>query len=112
MLHICCFYGHYELVEKLLNTKDIESHNLSPNIRDYKGATALHRAKDARIIKLLLDYGADVNITDLDGNTPLHVRCFGEKTLPSENGAIELLIYNKADFTSRNKKVSIINNFT
>lgn len=79
LLHTCSYYGHYDLVEKLLKTLDIDQKPLSPNIKDYKGATPLHRAKDLKIIKLLLDYGADVNSADLDGNIPLHVKCYGEK---------------------------------
>lgn len=112
ILHICSYYGHVELVEKLLETKEeyFDSKYLNPNIRDYKGATALHRAKDIRIIKLLLDNGADVNISDLDGNSPLHIRCYGEKDYPSEIEAIELLIHHKANSTSKNKKVSFIKN--
>lgn len=108
LLHICSHYGHYALVEKLLMTSDIESKNLCPNVRDYKGATALHRTNDIRIIKLLLDFGANVNIQDLDGNTPLHVRCYGEKNILADNDAIEFLIQNKAHLIAKNKKVCII----
>ncbi|CAF0764926.1 unnamed protein product [Brachionus calyciflorus] len=104
LLHTCCYYGHYELAEKLLKTNDIDQNCLSPNVRDYKGATPLHRANDIRIIKLLLDYGADVNLADLDGNIPLHVKCYGEKNSPSENDAIEMLIYYRANLTAKNKK--------
>lgn len=104
-MHTCCFFGHYDLVEKLLKSNDIDNKSLNPNIRDYKGATPLHRAKDVKIIKLLLDYGADVNIADLDGNMPLHVKCYGEKNQASETDAIELLIYYRADLTAKNKKV-------
>lgn len=107
-MHICSYYGHYALVEKLLMTTDSESKNLCPNIRDYKGATALHRTNDIRIIKLLLDFGANVNIQDLDGNTPLHVRCYGEKNTLADNDAIEFLIRNKAELISKNKKVGLM----
>jgi hypothetical protein len=40
------------------------------------GATPLHSAaliEDPSIAQFLLDKGADINATDLDGNTPLHV---------------------------------------
>jgi hypothetical protein len=105
LLHTSCYYGNYKIVEKLLNIIDIDLRPLNPNIRDYKGATALHRSNDVKIIKLLLDYGGDVNATDLDGNSPLHVKCYGEKGKPSDLEAIEMLLYYDADYAAKNKKV-------
>ena len=104
MLHTSSYYGNYKIVERLLNTIDIDLKPLSPNIRDYKGATALHRSNDLNIIKLLIDYGAEVNAADLDGNTPLHVKCYGEKNKPSELQVIEMLLFNDANYIARNKK--------
>ena len=106
-MHTSSFYGNHELVEKLLNCIDIDQKSLNPNIRDYRGATPLHRSHHLGIMKLLIDYGAEVNAGDLDGNSPLHVKSYGEKNKPSELEAIELLIYYKADIVSRNKKVII-----
>ena len=59
------------------------------------------------IMKLLIDYGAEINAGDLDGNSPLHVKSYGDKNKPSELEAIELLIYYKADIVARNKKVAL-----
>lgn len=105
MLHTCTYYGHYSLVKTLLSTTDFDGRLLNVDLKDYKGATALHRARDCAVIKLLVDFGANVNSTDLDENTPLHARLFGERNQPSELDAIELLVYYKADILALNKKV-------
>lgn len=81
---------------------------LDPNIRDYKGATALHRCSHLNVIKLLVDFGCDCNAKDLDGNVALHLKCFGEKNKPSELEAIDLLLHYNADITIQNKKVSLL----
>lgn len=104
-MHTSTFYGHYDFVKKLLTTVDIDGKHLDVDTRDYKGATALHRARDCGLIKLLIDLGADVNASDLDGNRALHARFFGERNQPSELDAIHLLVYFKADILALNKKV-------
>lgn len=103
-MHTATFYGHYDLVKKLLNTADFDGKYLNVDTRDYKGATALHRARDCGLIKLLIDLGADVNASDLDGNRPLHAKCFGERNQPSDLDAIEFLICFRADILALNKK--------
>ena len=42
------------------------------NIRDASGQTPLHMVKDLAAAQLLIDAGADVNLQDDRGNTPLH----------------------------------------
>jgi len=52
------------------------SHNADPNIQDNKGNTSLIYAVDLydpNKIKLLLDYGADLNKVDKDGKTQLQI---------------------------------------
>lgn len=104
MLHTCAHFGHLDLVEKLLSLKDIDLKPLNPNIRDYKGATALHRTTNTKIIKTLINHGAEINAKDLEGNIALHNKCFGEKNKPSEIEAITTLLQHDADFTIKNKK--------
>jgi ankyrin repeat protein len=108
LLHTCVYFGHADLVVRLLNAIDGGGMNgnetLDPNIRDYKGATCLHRCRSTQMAKILIDFGANVNVKDLDGNTPLHVKAYGEKNLPSELDVIELLLQHQADPTMPNKK--------
>jgi ankyrin repeat protein len=104
-LHTSCYFEQYELVERLVKVTAFNNDVVDPNLSDYKGAAPLHRCKNLQIIRLLLDYGADVNIKDLEGNKPLHVKCYGEKGKPSELKCVELLLNYGADMTARNKKV-------
>ncbi len=55
--------------------------------------------------QVLLDSGARPSLEDLEGNTPLHVKCYGETGHESELGAIQLLINNGAKLTARNNRV-------
>lgn len=110
MLHTSCYFDEYDLVERLIKISPYNNEVCDPNLRDYKGATAFHRCKNIQIMKLLLDYEADLNLKDLEGNIPLHIKCYGEKGKPSELKTIEFLLNYGADLTARNKKV--INNIT
>ncbi|MBD0391670.1 ankyrin repeat domain-containing protein [Wolbachia endosymbiont of Pentalonia nigronervosa] len=42
------------------------------NVIDKYGKTPLHYARDAGVVKALLENGADVEVVDIFGNTPLH----------------------------------------
>lgn len=105
LLHIVATSGNYELLEKVLSLVDLDNKTLNPNCRDDKGATALHKSTDIKIMRTLIEYGANVNLTDLDGNTPLHSKCLGEKNKPSELESIEILLNYKSNFLALNKKV-------
>ncbi|CAH2277643.1 ankyrin repeat-containing YCR051W-like, partial [Pelobates cultripes] len=78
LLHVAAYYGEAELVETLLHLQ------LDVDILDYRGATALQRSRDVKIMQLLLKHGADVKWSDDDGNTALHMVCFGEPGKPSK----------------------------
>ncbi len=106
LLHQCARFGHYDLVEKLLKLNDIDKKPLNPNLRDNNGCTALHLCKNVKIMKLLIDYGAEVNAIDLNGNMPLHLNSLGEKGEPSFLDAIELLLFFKAELRYKNKEVN------
>ena len=66
-------HNHYEQVEHLLDI------GYSPNLRDANGNSILHIACQnglKRIAKLALRRGAEINLQNYNGNTPLHF-CFG-----------------------------------
>lgn len=46
-----------------------------------------------------------MNTEDDEGNSPLHVKCFGETNKPTETGCLELLIQNRARLLARNQRV-------
>lgn len=78
-----------EILVKMINTKDI-------NAQDEQGNTALHIASQykrwERHVKALLDLGANPNIQNKDGNTPLHIVYNSEATA-------KMLIDHGADLT-------------
>ena len=55
--------------------------------------------------QILLDNGALINAEDGEGNTPLHVKCYGETDKPSEMECLELLLAREAVPTKRNNRV-------
>jgi ribosomal protein S16 len=68
-LHQAAARGHERIVQLLLKTQ-----TLDVNARDFKGRTALFLAGlqgHREIVTLLLSYGADPNIADKDGVTPV-----------------------------------------
>jgi ankyrin repeat protein len=91
------YKGDVEMVKKILAT------NPDPDVRNKFGATALHEAiwaSNLEVIKLLLDYGFDVNaVVPSNGYTPLHYAVWLNKP-----DAVRLLIQYKADRNIKDKK--------
>lgn len=56
-------------------------------------------------VQMLLDAGAMVDAEDVEGNTPLHVKCYGESNKPSDLTSIELLLNKNASLSKRNTRV-------
>jgi ankyrin repeat protein len=90
------YKGDVEMVKKILATRP------DTNVRDAFGGTALHDAifqDNLEVIKLLLDYGFDINATvPSNGYTPLHY-CVWAGNLP----ALRLLLAYQADRTIKAK---------
>ncbi|KAK7098620.1 uncharacterized protein [Littorina saxatilis] len=98
LLHTASYYGYQAIVKDLLQLR------VDVDLRDYKGATPLHRAKDLETLQVLLDDGAAINAEDSEGNTPLHVKSYGETDRPSELECMELLLVREAVLTKRNNR--------
>ncbi len=70
--------------------------------RDWRGRVALHYAiKSIEITKLLIDHGAQLNVCDQNGETPLHLAARLRQSEPAIVVA-RLLIDAGADFTIKN----------
>jgi ankyrin repeat protein len=96
-LNKAAYEGDEELVKKIIATKP------DPDARDSSGGTALHAAmfqKNIKIVKLLLDYGLDVNaIGPKNGYTPLHDAVWGNNP-----EAAKLLMERRAKTDIKNKE--------
>jgi ankyrin repeat protein len=90
------YRGDAEMVKKILATGP------DPDVRDDLGGTALHDAvfqDNLEVIRLLLDYGFDINaVVPSNGYTPLHY-CVWAGNLP----ALNLLLRYQADRTIKAK---------
>src|SRR5208282_519002 len=73
-----CAWGPASAVGSTVVTPVLLENGASPNWRDERGNTPLHRViksrmeiDPARFVQLLIDFGADVSIRNRDGRTPL-----------------------------------------
>nr|XP_026689433.1 uncharacterized protein LOC100182602 isoform X2 [Ciona intestinalis] len=96
LLHTAVHFCQTDVIKNLLKAR------VDVNLKDYQGASPLHRAKDVGTIELLLDSNADVNATDDEGNTALHVRAYGEDGKPSCIDGLNMLISRGSNIIHRN----------
>lgn len=97
LLHTAVHWGDTESIDNLLQL------GVNPDVKDYKGATPLHRSRDSTSSMILLEAGADINATDNDGNTPLHIKCYEKRDEYLNNlELISLLLERNADIIKRN----------
>ncbi|CAG8037632.1 unnamed protein product [Penicillium nalgiovense] len=90
------------------------AHGADPHFQyDDKLSTCLHRMtmrpwnSIEKLFRLFLDYGADLNARDLQGNTPLHVS-FAQyafrRVAKAQKEFVELLLRSGADINAQNAK--------
>ena len=95
-LGLACYFGHLDVAEYLVKAGanvNSKSNNRLKVAPIQSAAAGRHR----KIVKLLLEHGADPNIREQGGNTPLHAA--------AENGdeeTIRILLYGGADQTLAN----------
>ena len=68
-LSIACHHGYFEVAKTLLQK------GADPNAKNGNGQTSLHLSSKvlaSSLIALLIERGADVEATDIDGRPPLH----------------------------------------
>ncbi|KAK3584334.1 hypothetical protein CHS0354_031005 [Potamilus streckersoni] len=95
LLHICVIYRNDYLLELALKHRKVEI-----NRTDYLGQTPLHTAvQDSNLeaVKILIKYGAVIEIRDKDGNTAIHLAVH-----KSTNILEELICVNGTDVNVRN----------
>lgn len=91
------FYGDYETVVRLIregvSSPTFPTVPIDVNVRNNWNETPLHTQQDIKIIKVLLEAGANVNTIDQSCYTPLHWKRNVE--------VVELLIQSGADVNTR-----------
>ncbi|ELU06570.1 hypothetical protein CAPTEDRAFT_87613, partial [Capitella teleta] len=99
-LHWASSHGYVYSTEKLLRN------GADPNKKNNVGSTALLKVASTNdqyvveeIMDLLIEYGADINIVDLSGDTPLNHASVGGVVC-----AARKLLRNKADPNQKNNK--------
>ncbi|KAK3602636.1 hypothetical protein CHS0354_034226 [Potamilus streckersoni] len=98
LLHTACYYGNVAAVKELLSLR------VDVNLLDYKGASPIHRVKSPEIMQILIEAGANIDAQDSEGNTALHVKCYGETNASSELTCIEMLLNKGASMTIQNSR--------
>jgi len=95
-LGLACYFGHFNVAEYLVKAGANPNSKSNNNLKaaPIQSATA---GRHPAIVKILLDYGADPNIREQGGHTPLHAA--------AQNGdeeMIRMLLYRGADLTLTN----------
>ena len=102
-LGLACYFGHFETAEYLVKA-GAPINSISRNGLRVAPIQSGAAGRHLKIVKMLLDHGADPNIIEQGGFTPLHAA--------AQNGDIEmirLLLYGGADLTikSDNGKIAM-----
>ena len=92
-LGLACFFGHFETAEYLVKAGS-PVNSVSRNGLRVAPIQSAVAGGHIRIVKMLLDHGADPNITEQGGYTPLHAAAQS-----GDIDMIRLLLFGGADLT-------------
>ncbi len=104
LLHLLALHGHTKFLIKVINTIKEGLQQFTLSITNIYGETPLHLACKGRTsdcIKILTDYGVDLNIKDKNGMTPLHNLCIN---INSHSTYCKYLIKKGANINHKNNK--------
>ncbi|KAM3927482.1 uncharacterized protein RB166_010157 [Leptodactylus fuscus] len=94
-LHMAAFGGNVQALEMLLSSQSINAIN-SQSIKDFTPLHEAVRGGSIETVKLLIEKGADANLQDQEGNTPLHLASYLRP--PSLSSAIcQVLLHGGSD---------------
>lgn len=93
-LHVAVSQNNAEIINLLL------SHSADANAKNKRGMTPLMKSRTPDIMKLLIKFGANVNMKDNDGDTALHHAVF----FIGDEKVINTLIAYGAEINARNCK--------
>lgn len=79
------------------NTKLLLEYGANLELTNTKGRKPIHNANDVESLELLLDHGAAINAQDGNGNTPLHYA-----VMAKDMERVKLLVKRKCDITTAN----------
>ncbi|BFZ23419.1 hypothetical protein BsWGS_26458 [Bradybaena similaris] len=99
VLHIAAEIKSTENIEFLLQQKKIRNMINAPNTRGLTAFMIFTKRCNHMAMKILIDHGADVNITDFHGNTALHLALYDQIQKPE---ILTTLIQAGCDLNSEN----------
>ncbi|CAB0032628.1 unnamed protein product, partial [Trichogramma brassicae] len=114
-LHYICKKDNFYYEDWKIFFKINEDHNqtVDVNVRDKKGQTPLHYASERRIaefVEILLENGANPNLANAEGLTPLHLICDKHNFFHDSNDDIMELFFKINDERHQTVEVNAVNN--
>lgn len=115
-LHVACRKGHFEIVERLLDSKNNFRFSVNVNAIDKYYKTALHYSCNAKVcerkcpltVRILLQHpNIEVNKVNGYGSTPLHFACESKNNKTNTAIVMELLKHPDIQVAVKNNYGSI-----
>lgn len=74
-LHVACQYGHTKIVKIICNTRSEVEIDKFDKLGQTPLLTACFNSENIDIVKFLIDKGANINLKDLNNESPLTIAC-------------------------------------